>query len=205
MTYPENLQEIAFNAFDDEEAIHQPTQDFRLNVAKRILSAVGFTEPKPPFKLPPPPPSMKWHREDGWTEDMLPKGWRPLLVNEKFTTGDQWMTEAGWLDCLSDGHECEPFMCHSRTKRPLTFTHKGHEWTWHRPGDPRPVDAATSIDVVTNESYILRGQKVKKDETWFGIIGWRYTDAPKSELEIIKEEVKNLVQRIKKLEYGGEA
>ena len=28
---------------------------------------------------------------------------------------------------------------------------------------------------------------------------------PKSELEIIKEEVKNLVQRIKKLEYGGEA
>lgn len=40
---------------------------------------------KPAWKLPDPPAGRQWHRTD-WTEEMLPEGWRPLLLGEKLQT-----------------------------------------------------------------------------------------------------------------------
>lgn len=44
-----------------------------------------------PWKLPDPPPGQQWHREDGWTEEMLPDGYRPLLMGEFGQTGDEYL------------------------------------------------------------------------------------------------------------------
>jgi len=41
---------------------------------------------KPAWKLPDPPAGKQWHTSKGWTEEMLPEGWRPLLLGEKLQT-----------------------------------------------------------------------------------------------------------------------
>jgi hypothetical protein len=43
-----------------------------------------------PWSLPAPPPSKSWHRADGWTEEMLPSGYRPLLADESMSDEDEY-------------------------------------------------------------------------------------------------------------------
>ena len=43
---------------------------------------------KPEWKLPDPPEGEQWHRTD-WTQDMLPDGYRPLLLGETDQDGDE--------------------------------------------------------------------------------------------------------------------
>jgi len=55
----------------------------RANCGDRIII------PKPIWRLPSPPPNQSWHRTDGWTEEMLPDGWRPLLEGETIEMGEE--------------------------------------------------------------------------------------------------------------------
>jgi hypothetical protein len=56
--------------------------------------------PAPAWQLPPPPPGRQWHRVDGWTEEMLPQGYRPLLVGEtgsyEHSTGGKHWVLGSW-------------------------------------------------------------------------------------------------------------
>ena len=47
------------------------------------------------WHLPDPPEGYEWHRAD-WTEEMLPDGWRPLLLGEYLTNGDELVGVRGW-------------------------------------------------------------------------------------------------------------
>jgi hypothetical protein len=90
-------------------------------------------EPEP-WKLSDPPEGQKWHRDD-WTEDMLPEGYRPLLLGETRESEDEflfepygcaskWRISGGVPSCVN---EADPAWCHHRTKRPLPEP-KPEEW-----------------------------------------------------------------------------
>ena len=218
MNHPDNLQQIADDAFLalpkgigslesdpsdypywDNEAPH------RLAIAKHILDAVGKkseSTPKNEFKLPTPPPGMKWHREDGWTEDMLPQGRRPLILEEKIIYGvDEYSYRT---------NTCGIFWY---TPRPLTFTHEGHEWTWHRPGDPMPCDGGREVWVIGEDHRVCHHacHRPSKAKTWAWknttkpyIIGWRYADeSPKETTPTsISDTAKSIVAGDRAKDYG---
>lgn len=48
-----------------------------------------------------PPPHGRWHRS-GWTEEMLPEGWRPMLYGEKFQPGDEIIHSKGYWENISN-------------------------------------------------------------------------------------------------------
>lgn len=71
-----------------------------------------------PWSLPAPPAAQSWHRAD-WTEDMLPEGWRPLLLGEVRQYGDECLYKGEWQP-TSDTTACtSPSHLHYRTRRPL--------------------------------------------------------------------------------------
>lgn len=75
--------------------------------------------PAPAWQLPPPPPGRQWHRVDGWTEEMLPQGYRPLLVGE---TGSYEHSTGGkmWIPGQNEDDATPPAQyCFWRTTRPL--------------------------------------------------------------------------------------
>jgi hypothetical protein len=217
MNHPDNLQQIADDAFLalpkgigslesdpsdypywDNEAPH------RLAIAKHILDAVGkkseFT-PKNEFKLPTPPPGMKWHREDGWTADLLPSGTRPLYLGETINVCDSTFSQDRANDYFF------------RTTRPLTFTYEGHEWTWHRPGDPMPCDGEREVWVIGEDHRVCHHacHRPSKAKTWVWknttkpyIIGWRYADeSPKETIPTsISDTAKSIVAGDRAKDYG---
>lgn len=143
---------------------------------------------EPAFTLPPPPPGMRWHRKDGWKEGDLPQGWRPLVYGEKITTDDEcrsfdqtiWQKRTIIFDDEFDGAQDRKH-AHHRTKRPLTLTYEGKEWTWHRVGDPMPCDSGRVVHALVKHGEIV---SVIKDAiaailSWeknSAIIGWRYAE-----------------------------
>lgn len=78
---------------------------------------------KPAWKLPEPPAGKQWHRND-WTEEMLPDGWRPVLLGEKATSNDElFLSGKGPFTKIGKAYPegvliCEGFV-HIRTRRPL--------------------------------------------------------------------------------------
>lgn len=54
-----------------------------------LLYTCTMPAPKPAWKLPDPPAGKQWHKTDGWEEEDLPPGYRPLLLNEKREDGDE--------------------------------------------------------------------------------------------------------------------
>lgn len=73
-----------------------------------------------PWSLPPPPDGMQWHRGD-WTEEMLPEGYRPLLLEEEHQLLDEYSSPISfrWNVSESYGQPSRPDHAHRRTKRPL--------------------------------------------------------------------------------------
>ena len=75
------------------------------------------------WQLPPPPPGRQWHRVDGWTEEMLPQGYRPLMLDEPYIAGDEYLSTLQGKFCVEtyDGNRnvnsCYSSFC--RTTRPL--------------------------------------------------------------------------------------
>jgi len=155
------------------------------------------------FQLPPPPPGKQWHREDGWTAEMLPQGYRPLIEGEKlqrtydsftYTTYPQNMFVV--VLGLDGQYPANPKGSFYRTTRPLAFTHEGKQWTWHRPGDPCPCGEHESVTVLYNnpvQEYIGAPYPAdcfawKNPSGLTPIIGWRYADEPKM-VELGPEDV----------------
>jgi hypothetical protein len=72
-----------------------------------------------PWKLPAPPPGKQWHRMTGWTEEMLPAGYRPLLKGER-REGAEFALAKTWMPTVHPEKEAPTknvgFM---RTTRPL--------------------------------------------------------------------------------------
>ena len=147
-------------------------------------------KPTPTFQLPPPPPGMRWHREDGWEEGDLPQGWRPLYDEEEII---QDLDEVRiWAKFeLSDGSIPAAKgvwnVNRYRTSRPLTFEHAGKTWTWHRPGDPRPCDGEMRVACVFVDHDVWDDKLLCAHEVNWGddagqgcIIGWRYADEKKT-------------------------
>jgi hypothetical protein len=75
----------------------------------------------PPWRLP-EIVGGQWHRDD-FTEEMLAGGYRPLLLGEKDTAEDEYLTgDSGWarLGGLASGN-VEAYWTRRRTKRPLPY------------------------------------------------------------------------------------
>lgn len=219
LTFPDNLQVLADNAFRYSDksmlAVLTGTDDWksesktRLAIAKAILSSVGYTEPDHPFQLPTPPPVMKWHRADGWTSKMLPQCWRPLVLGESIHLHDEcWDYGVGpFMETRSAGVEARVDHHFHRTRRPLTFTHLGHEWTWHRAGDPMPCDGDKKVVVLghwpDNNTTEILGAYLARDRCWddnSAILGWRYANdkADKlAELQARIEAIKTELEALK--------
>lgn len=92
------------------------------DLIQTLESALAITkelEPTP-WTLPPPPAGQQWHRTDGWTKDMLPEGYRPLLKDEvaqaedRFFLFNKWAKPEGALGGKINQHHL-----HARTTRPL--------------------------------------------------------------------------------------
>ena len=158
----------------------------------------GTTHEPPPFQLPPPPPGMRWHREDGWKAEDLPQGYRPHALGEIDQKGDQRKNGNQWSDCAcATGVPSRKVDFHRRTTRPLVFTHEGKQWTWHRPGDPMPCDGERSVNYIMRDlgaattkfakdlrwSFATKGECAEAD-----IIGWRYAKTTKT-VELGPEDV----------------
>ena len=171
----------------DKKHLHECDKTYRLSLS------VPWPEVKPdaqPFQLPPPPPGMQWHRTDGWQESDLPQGMRPLVLNEQEQAGDQWGGSGkvkNWYDVVAD--DCDrvlPHFNHRRTRRPLTFTHAGKTWTWHRLGDPMPCAGLALVTTLLEDGEI-GGTKIRASRYDWNvrdngdqIIGWRYADEKKN-------------------------
>ena len=139
-------------------------------------------EPEPAFQLPPPPPGIEWHRKDGWKAGDLPQGYRPHTIGEVDQEGDEVRKSAGWIRCAcltSIGSRM--IDCRRRTTRPLTFTHLGKTWTWHKAGDPCPCDGDRMVYILCVDAAHRANAIHANDCRWSrennaDIIGWRYAE-----------------------------
>lgn len=139
---------------------------------------------------------MQWHRTDGWQESDLPPGCRPLFLGEPICEKvDEWKqvdeNSNTWVKRLHvypdecTGAQAKKHSLH-RTRRPLTFTHAGKTWTWHRPGDPMPCDGEAHIEIVClegrteQENGIKYRPRLARNNIWDKTLGWRYADEKKT-------------------------
>jgi hypothetical protein len=153
-------------------------------------------------------PSEQWHRTD-FTPDMLPEGWRPLLLlNEEEQTVDEQVSRFGkWLRIPCPHGDVLPDDAHLRTRRPLpppppTFKHDGKTWNSHIPGDPCPVDVKVKVEVLfqllVSDANCLAGRWNWGDgqDEW-KIIGYRIPNAePQDETAKLRERIAELEQHL---------
>lgn len=180
----------------DEADLEKPYGYWHPRDTYRLPLLVPWPEaPKPelpPFQLPPPPPGMKWHREDGWKEGDLPQGYRPLAKGERIQLGDEGVSWDGFVK-FRDIIGKYPFE-KARSTRLLTFTHEGKLWMWHRPGDPMPCDGRCIVAVVFQDSHVTNYLQTADGWSWGQhgdydtIIGWRYAETTKP-IELGPEDV----------------
>lgn len=90
----------------------------------------------PPFVIPPLPEGMEYHRVDGWSKEMLPEGYRPLLKGERMqkdTDSFRFPNESEWTTVYGlDGYFAEQgkFV---RTTRPLPEPPAPPKAWWSKP------------------------------------------------------------------------
>lgn len=115
------------------------TDTLRTKLSPEALAALD----KPEWKLPEPPEGKEWHRKY-WTQDMLPEGYRPLLLGEREQPDDEHKCpECEWTRSGNDHqdkwlleNEClatETWIPH-RTRRPLPSSPENWSRPEHVPG-----------------------------------------------------------------------
>ena len=128
-------------------------------------------QPAPEWRLPDLPPGRQWHRDD-WTQDMLPEGYRPLLLGEVEQPDDEYFglfTKTWYLSPCSDREGARPHNNHRRTRRPL----------------PAPVEYVPLGPEDVPPGTVLRGAGEKQYAGWCmitsakltGIRIWRHSEA----------------------------
>lgn len=184
-------------------AVRPPFEVFRV---QDLRIAEPDHRPEPAFQLPPPPPGMRWHREDGWKEGDLPQGYRPCVKDEREAISGYMESlpdrnsRLGWVGATYHSSGLDFYSVHHRTTRPLTFEHAGKTWTWHRPGDPMPCDGERIVAWLMRDEGrgYLTGPAAGSGckgipptslnwETDTTIIGWRYADEEKTDDETIQD------------------
>lgn len=158
---------------------------------------------EPAFQLPPCAPGMRWHREDGWTADDLPSGYRPLVQGERMKQGSDSFTGPNdrEFETVAELDGCLPMNPQDafyRTTRPLVFNHAGKTWTWHRPGDPMPCDGERMVHILTRDNDFSEEPSKAEDYEWnqiegsgrfAEIIGWRYAEPQTKTVPLGPEDV----------------
>lgn len=160
-------------------------------------------KPEPePFQLPQPPPGIEWH-DSGWTAEMLPRGVRPLHIGEQICKDDEYFArnEGPWRKAQDgpagdkSGNYIEDNDVKYRTTRPLTFTHGGEEWTWHKAGDPMPCDGESHIHIICHEGRTtdrngeLYSPRLGRWNMWNRTLGWRYAEPATRVVDLGPEDV----------------
>lgn len=149
------------------------------------------------FQAPPPPPNMRWHSQENWNEYDTPSGYRLLVEGETIQHGDEFY-DKGWLKANEDfifgvGKTIKPIATAFRTRRPLTFSHAGKTWTWHKPGDPMPCDGDKKVIplVCYEDKYSTGGNMEGSFWNWNDehLIGWRYAEAEKKTVPLGPEDL----------------
>jgi hypothetical protein len=182
---------------------------------------MNTTTEYPPRHIPgfrPLVPGERWHRTD-FTPDMLPEGWRPLMMGEIDQKSDEVLRDTGWRvlgHCPGDatGLPSWESTVRCRTRRPLpppppTFEHDGKVWNSHVPGDPCPVDDSKGIEGLMANGIIdtrlgngSTASRLAKWWWWFdcgktSLIGYRILDAePVNETAKLRERIAELEQQL---------
>jgi hypothetical protein len=104
--------------------------EIRLESSTSVRVKEHCLEPAP-WKLPEPPEGHQWHRTDGWTQEMLPEGRRPMLHGE-IGPCEMLQRDGTWkpVKAYQEAEPCVPQHPHTRTRRPLPT-----------PPVPQPEDA----------------------------------------------------------------
>ena len=162
--------------------------------------------PEPAFQLPPPPPGVRWHREDGWKADDLPSGYRPLVAGETLVRDEPFRYDSGlkdWVKGIAGQRPENNPACFFTTTRPLVFNHAGKTWTWHRPGDPMPCDGERMVHILTRDNDFSEEPCKAEDYEWnqiegsgrfAEIIGWRYAEPQTKTVPLGREDVTPLTR-----------
>jgi hypothetical protein len=175
---------------------------------------MNTTNEYPPRHIPsfrPLVPGEAWHSTD-FTPDMLPQGWRPLLLGENTFEDSQIFPEAGadswkfkWQQPKVVTHLAGPGSWRTRTRRPLpppppTFEYDGKTWNSHVPGDPCPVDTKVMVQCLLasgGESTCVAILWNWTDCGTASIIGYRIPDAePQDETAKLRERIAELEQQL---------
>jgi len=182
---------------------------------------MNTTTEYPPRHIPgfrPLVPGERWHRTD-FTPDMLPEGWRPLMLGEIDQKSDEVLRDTGWRvlgHCPGDatGLPTWESTVRCRTRRPLpppppTFEHDGKVWNSHVPGDPCPVDDSKGIEGLMANGIIdtrlgngSTASRLAKWWWWFdcgktSLIGYRIPDAePQDDTAKLRERIAELEQKL---------
>jgi hypothetical protein len=85
---------------------------------KRYRKTLAPPDEKPAWTMPAPPAGMQWHRDD-FTPEMLPNGYRPLLMGEPCQSGDEVRYMGTWNNDVDTGFAMTHLHLHTRTTRPL--------------------------------------------------------------------------------------
>lgn len=124
---PETVVEVRL-ASGDRTITERAAEYFDWSRTETLGDIIAYrvTKEAPAWKLPEPPEGMKWHREDGWTKEMLPEGYRPLLEGEELEAGtdqfnfrpaETWRTVDGLAEANATSEYRDDW--HFRTARPL--------------------------------------------------------------------------------------
>jgi hypothetical protein len=137
------------------------------NVRLDALPSDVDLENAPTWKLPDPPPNQQWHRND-WTEEMLPAGYRPLLLGEAWIKGDEikryshpdWDV-AGKYPNDALGQETTVKTAHCRTTRTTrTIPQQPEQWAAEKA-------AFAAGETIQYRSYINPTWVDTKEPLWF--------------------------------------
>jgi hypothetical protein len=157
-------------------------------------------------------PGEAWHRTD-YTPDMLPEGWRPLMLGEIDQKSDEVLRDTGWrvlghYPSDTTGLPTWESTVRCRTRRPLpppppTFEHDGKVWTSHVPGDPCPVDERQMVECLMFDGDDLHCQCQFCEDWYWGvsvvnkIIGYRIPEAePVNDTAKLRERIAELEQQL---------
>ncbi len=110
-----------------------------LSLAADAQRARMQSTPKQEWRLPDPPTGYRWHRDTGWTQDMLPGKNRPLLVGdtgeyEYSSDGKIWRRGTALLTPTPATGPCVFY----RTTQPLPQPEPEPQWVPLEPADVPP-------------------------------------------------------------------